>query len=323
MLHSDSRVLRYDLLTLWMEAAVSDQSNKELLILIGKSSLQLVKSLWHKLHPSRVTFTHWLLNLSFMLLNAAIMVGIAYLIVKSDPELLSHFASLGAASTETQTSGSSFWDILGAIGSILAGAGTLGLLFFGWAMVDDWKRQSIFNKEIDQMLFMQDQVNSLLNSYLQASYEFLRSWSVFTSSDIENEYRVLSSHSNLIGHEIDDLHKELLVKGFNIVNKYQEAKPSLNRLQHYCIGISDSYLPESKEKELNELFEELKKSMGQLNGAYKVVVDVVSPQKLKHFNDPYSIKKIKPKEKIFLDLFDKLNDMLNSLLHELKKESQK
>lgn len=100
----------------------------------------------------------------------------AYLIVKSDPDLLTQFISDNIHSDKVVNS-SPFWDILSAIGSILAGSGTVALAYVAIKAAKGWQRDILFNKSLDQLFNAHIQTTELLNEYQDLFQSFILDWS--------------------------------------------------------------------------------------------------------------------------------------------------
>lgn len=199
---------------------MSGLSNKELLILIGKSSFQITKNLCVKLSPSRATFAHWLLNLAFIFTNAVIMIGMAYLIVKSDPDLLTQFISDNIHSDKVVNS-SSFWDILSATGSILAGSGTVALAYVAIKAAKGWQRDILFNKSLDQLFNVHIQTTELLNEYQDLFQSFILDW-----SKNADDPSILNGNVDL-----EKLRYELVATGAKMVFVTEKIKQRLDILK--------------------------------------------------------------------------------------------
>lgn len=122
---------------------MSEQSNKDLLKTIGKSFTQIATNFWVNRKNTLLNRLKQAALYAFhMFIFAWFFVGILYPIAASNPDTIL-LADKGVKAAINITS--SFWGALVDIGTIMAGAGTVGLLWFGWIKADDW----IHSKRVD------------------------------------------------------------------------------------------------------------------------------------------------------------------------------
>lgn len=125
---------------------MKQSQTKELLNQLSSAFSALIKYLWIKHKPSKNSLISSFWYLIFLIVNGSIIAGLAFLFLKSDPDMAKLIIS-----TKQDSSTSSFWGVVAAIGSLLAGLGTVGLLVFGWVKGDSWIKQERFRRQLDDL----------------------------------------------------------------------------------------------------------------------------------------------------------------------------
>ena len=134
---------------------MKQSQTKELTNQLSAAFSALIQHLWIKHRPSKNSLISSFWYLIFLIANGSVIAGLLFLFIKSDPDMAKLIIS-----TQQESSTSSFWGIVSAIGSLLAGLGTVGLLAFGWVKGTEWMKQERFRRELDD-----------LNKLLQDAYK--------------------------------------------------------------------------------------------------------------------------------------------------------
>jgi hypothetical protein len=123
---------------------LKQSQTKELINQLSAAFSALIKHLWIKHKPSKNSLISSFWYLIFLIANGSIIAGLAFLFIKSDPDMAKLIFS-----TNQDSSTSSFWDIVASIGSLLAGLGTVGLLAFGWIKAGDWIKEAKHSRKLE------------------------------------------------------------------------------------------------------------------------------------------------------------------------------
>lgn len=143
---------------------MKQSQTKELTNQLSAAFSALIQHLWIKHKPSKSSLISSFWYLIFLIANGLIIAGLAFLFIKSDPDMAKLIIS-----TQQESSTSSFWGIVSAIGSLLAGLGTVGLLAFGWVKGNEWIRQVKASKRLDVIVL---ELNNLCLAS-EAVFEFI------------------------------------------------------------------------------------------------------------------------------------------------------
>lgn len=192
-----------------------DQTNKELLSQIFKSSIQLFKQLWITyLSPRKRIVKRIAIYIFHMFVISCLFIAILYPILANNPdtvELSNNFLILAKGFISESNGSAPFWNALGAIGSILAGTGTFGLLWFGWKTALSWKKASKHERHLEVL------TSALVGIEEKTAELFHYMNSEFTFRLLQEKYRIQDSKTKI--------NKETSFE----VNELQSQKDSLSK----------------------------------------------------------------------------------------------
>ncbi|SBS32080.1 hypothetical protein MAQ5080_02160 [Marinomonas aquimarina] len=120
-----------------------------------------------------------------------------------------------------------FWDVTSSIGSLLAGTGTVGLLWFGWTKANEWMRQLQLKKAIDIIV---NELQQLLESSSQLSriyHQALHTQKVIKITE--------SNNIELAKVELEDIEEKAS-------DQFGKALASIDLLVSCCLTLDNSEL---------------------------------------------------------------------------------
>ncbi|QUX96635.1 hypothetical protein C0J08_15040 [Marinomonas sp. CT5] len=228
---------------------MKQSQTKELTNQLSAAFSALIQHLWIKYRPSKNSLISSFWYLIFLIANGSIIAGLLFLFIRSDPDMAKLIIS-----TQQDSSTSSFWGIVSAIGSLLAGLGTVGLLAFGWVKGSEWIRKLKASKRLDIIVL---ELNNLcLTSEAVATFigqelgEQIRH--DFDSIEEKNRLSQESLPKNQITKEIITLtnkvwpHMSTLLAVYSSSNEYVVEFTQIVKAQGELINESKSILKKTE-----------------------------------------------------------------------------